>query len=75
MLVPSIITQEREGKDKDASFKTLKVQRSTYFFDSLSCKEYEPVYTGRVIQVEVIKMSVETTLQSSGKAFSEENAK
>lgn len=60
MLVPSIISKERKGKRRATSFASMKVQRSSDFFEVLSCKDYEPVYTGRVIKVKVIEISLES---------------
>lgn len=59
MLVPSIIDRDRKAKRKTNTFSTLKIQRAADYFEELSCKNYEPVYSGRVIKIKVIELVYE----------------
>lgn len=56
MLVPSIIGQDKKAKRKAHTFSTLKIQRAAEYFDALSCKDYEPEYSGRVIKIKVVEV-------------------
>lgn len=51
MLVPSVIDRDRKAKRKTDKSSTLKVQRAAEYFEELSCKDYKPVYSGRVIKI------------------------
>lgn len=59
MLVPSIISKECKKRRKSNSFTSLKLHRSSDFFEALSCQDYEPVYSGRVIKIKVVEVTCE----------------